>query len=287
MAKMTSKPYSRSNNGVRLPFAYLILQNDGTYSFYIDGNPNRVSFPIPNKYQVLESCKPTSKKAPTIYIIFRNPIQKCLRHLDLKFERKDVSKISSNLWHRIDSNLRKRFETLYHDTIEEWKKRRLIFEFFTPLIEPSSVHEQTNSLDSISLNPDSPDSNSSNASSPDSNNSPDSNSSNASSPDSNNSPDSNSSNPSSPDSNNSPDSNSSNPSSPDSNNSPDFDSSNPSSPDSNNSPDSNSPDSVSNSPVELKPKLSYREEQRVIGELFFGWVYIPVIPDYNKYLERP
>ncbi|CAB4386068.1 unnamed protein product [Rhizophagus irregularis] len=196
---MTSKPYSRSNNGVRLPLAYLYLQND-VYYFYLEGHPNHVTFIIPTKFQVLESCKPTSKKPPTIYIIFRNPVQKCLRQLSLKFERKDVSKISSDLWRRIDSNLRTRFENLYHQTIEEWRKGRLIFEFFNPLIaeaESSAEHEQNNS----------------------------------------------------------------------------------------DSPDPNSPDSVSSS-VEFENKLSYRENQVVIGELF-GWGYVPLIPGYNKYLESP
>lgn len=143
MTKMTSKPYSRSNNGVRLPFAYLYLQTDGFYFFYLEGHPNQIPFVIPTKFQVLESCKPTSKKPPTIYIIFRNPVQQCLRELNLKFERKHVSKISSNLWRRIDSNLRAQFEKLYNDTIEEWRKGRLIIEFFKPLIVEPCMYHQT------------------------------------------------------------------------------------------------------------------------------------------------
>jgi hypothetical protein len=143
MTKMNNNPYSRSNNGVRLPLAYLYLQIDENYLFYLEGHPNQVLFTVPTKFQVLESCKPTSKKPPTIYIIFRNPIQQCLKHLNLKFERKDVSKIASNLWKRIDSNLRTKFENLYHDTIEEWRKGRLIFEFFTPLIAEPCMYQFT------------------------------------------------------------------------------------------------------------------------------------------------
>ncbi|RIA96197.1 hypothetical protein C1645_872175, partial [Glomus cerebriforme] len=127
---------NRSINDTKSPpNAHLFRQNNGRYYFGLEGHPNLVPFTVPTIKEVLETCKESSKKPPTIYIIFRNPIQNCLRELNFKFERKVVSKISSNLWRRIDPELRTTFENLYQDTSEQWRRGRIIFEFFTPLIE--------------------------------------------------------------------------------------------------------------------------------------------------------
>src|SRR3954454_19972149 len=84
--------------GIRMiadPVANLYLQDDGTYLFGLEGHPKLTPFVIPSISDILMSCKKDGKKPPTIYIIFRRPVQGSLRNLHFRFERTDVSRISS------------------------------------------------------------------------------------------------------------------------------------------------------------------------------------------------
>ncbi|CAG8623055.1 12411_t:CDS:2, partial [Funneliformis caledonium] len=116
------------------PIAIIHRQNDGEYWFCLEGRYTR--FIIPTSDDVLSTCRVASRKPPTIFIIFRNPVQRCMRILN-KYERHQVSRISSNLWKHVKSEhpeLRDIFQSLYLSTKEKWKKRTLVFEFFTPVI---------------------------------------------------------------------------------------------------------------------------------------------------------
>jgi hypothetical protein len=140
---MNYEPYGPLHyyKGVKMvldPKANIYLQDDGGYLFGLEGHPNLTPFVIPSINDILISCKQNSKKPPTIYIIFRRPVQDSLRSLHFRFERTDVSKISSDLWRQVKMNnptLKTVFEDLYKTVSEQWRKGRLIFEFFTPLSE--------------------------------------------------------------------------------------------------------------------------------------------------------
>src|SRR6266498_727690 len=118
-----------------LPNAVL-YRRDRTYYLGLENHKQLVKFTVPTIKEVLKSCKLFSRKPPTIYIIFRNPVQNCLRDLNRKFDRKDVSRISSKLWKYVkqhEPQLNQEFENLYRDTREQWRKQNIIFQFFTPL----------------------------------------------------------------------------------------------------------------------------------------------------------
>ncbi|CAB4391730.1 unnamed protein product [Rhizophagus irregularis] len=116
-----------------LPEAELYEDND-QYLFCISGKVTL--FTIPTIVEVLGVCKPGSKKPPTIFLIFRRPVQLCLITLNFHYERKDISRISSLLWKKVKTknpNLADIFVNLYGDVAKQWRKENLIFEFFTPL----------------------------------------------------------------------------------------------------------------------------------------------------------
>ncbi|CAI2200419.1 2451_t:CDS:1, partial [Funneliformis geosporum] len=53
------------------PQAIIHRQNEGEYWFELEG---RITpFIIPTKEDVLRTCKLSSRKPPTVFIIFRNP----------------------------------------------------------------------------------------------------------------------------------------------------------------------------------------------------------------------
>src|SRR5436305_6426969 len=128
-------PYAKPRpNNDSTPIAFL-HRDRNEYFFGLEGHQALTEFHIPTKSQVLSTCKLTSRKPPTIYIIFRKPVQVALRNLNFKFERTNVSRISSSLWRRIDRDLRLIFESLYEETARQWRQERIIFEFFQTLIE--------------------------------------------------------------------------------------------------------------------------------------------------------
>src|SRR6266540_4408501 len=93
----------------------ILFRRDGSYWMTLENHPGAVKFVVPTTRDVLKTCKCTSRKPPTIYIIFRNPVQSCLRDLNRKYDRKDVSRISSRLWKNVKKNqphLREEFKKL-------------------------------------------------------------------------------------------------------------------------------------------------------------------------------
>ncbi|RGB44119.1 hypothetical protein C1646_660782 [Rhizophagus diaphanus] len=116
-----------------LPEAEIYKDND-QYLFCISGKVTL--FTIPTIAEVLGVCKPGSKKPPTIFLIFRRPVQKCLVTLNFHYERKAISRLSSTLWKKTKTNdviLADIFVKLYNAVAKQWRKERLIIEFFTPL----------------------------------------------------------------------------------------------------------------------------------------------------------
>ncbi|GET04279.1 hypothetical protein GLOIN_2v1839140 [Rhizophagus clarus] len=131
---------SRSVISHPLPKAELRRLSTGLYLFRLVGCDNYIEFIIPIPKDILKSCKKDSKKPPTVFLIFRNPVQQSLINLHFRFERNEVSKISAALWKWVKSNdpvLSNIFIELYKETCKEWRRGRLIIEFFTPLISDS------------------------------------------------------------------------------------------------------------------------------------------------------
>ncbi|RIA99653.1 hypothetical protein C1645_869854 [Glomus cerebriforme] len=120
-----------------LPEEAKIIYDRGEFYFTII--EKTCVFSIPTVSEIIATSKRGARKAPSVYIIFRKPVQKCLHTLGLKFERGIVSRISSHLWRQIKSNdpvLRGIFEQLYNNCSQRWKQNRLIIEFWKPVTEP-------------------------------------------------------------------------------------------------------------------------------------------------------
>ncbi|CAG8480504.1 uncharacterized protein OCT59_013142 [Rhizophagus irregularis] len=146
MANTNNSRSQNSQNSQLLPIATLFRIATGQYSFGLLGYDNITEFEIPSPIGILKTCKKNSRKPPTVFLIFRNPVQKALHELHFRYERNEVSKISSSLWKWVKMNdpvLKNIFTDLYNKTSMEWRRGRLIIEFFTPLA-PDSCNNDNN-----------------------------------------------------------------------------------------------------------------------------------------------
>ncbi|CAB4434267.1 unnamed protein product [Rhizophagus irregularis] len=98
MANSNNSRPQNSQNSQLLPIATLFRIATGQYSFGLLGYDNITEFEIPSPIGILKTCKQNSRKPPTVFLIFRNPVQKALHELHFRYERNEVSKISSSLW---------------------------------------------------------------------------------------------------------------------------------------------------------------------------------------------
>ncbi|CAI2180459.1 9468_t:CDS:2 [Funneliformis geosporum] len=125
------------------PQAIIHRQHDGEYWFELEGRITH--FIIPTIEDVMRTCKVASRKPPTVFIIFRSLVQRCMRLLK-KYEQHQVSKVSSELWKHVKmqmKDLHGKFQSLYEENKKQWKKRDLIFEYYNPTSSNDKIVSST------------------------------------------------------------------------------------------------------------------------------------------------